>query len=63
MGDTVGIRRPRMTPEIPRPTYDGTENDVQWVEISGNMFKNMFEKANSGLNLSILFFTPPMLQI
>ena len=35
----VGIRRPRMTPEIPRPTYDGTENDVQWVEISGCQYE------------------------
>ena len=31
----MGIRKPRTDQDIPRPTFDGTENDVQWVEISG----------------------------
>ena len=31
----LGIRKPRTTPDYPRPQFDGTENDVQWVEISG----------------------------
>ena len=31
----VGIRRPRTTPDVPRPQYDGSEVDIQLVEISG----------------------------
>ena len=31
----MGIRRPRTTPELPRPQFDGSDNDIQWVEISG----------------------------
>ena len=31
----VGIRKPKTGPELPRPNYDGSENDVQWIEISG----------------------------
>ena len=31
----MGIRKPRTTPEVPRPTYDGSSSNVQWVEISG----------------------------
>ena len=30
-----GIGKPRTTKDIPRPSFDGTENDIQWVEISG----------------------------
>ena len=35
----VGIRKPRTTPDTPRPLYDGTEGDVQWVEISGCQYE------------------------
>ena len=31
----VGIRRPRTTPDVPRPQYDGSDMDIQLVEISG----------------------------
>ena len=36
-----GIRKPRTTKDIPRPSFDGTENDIQWVEISGCQYANM----------------------
>ena len=35
----VGIRKPKTTPEIPRPLYDGSENDIQWVEIGGCQYE------------------------
>ena len=31
----VGIRKPKPGPVLPRPIYDGSDNDVQWIEISG----------------------------
>ena len=31
----IGLRKPKLTPDLPRPDYNGSENDVQWVEISG----------------------------
>ena len=31
----MGIRKPKAQPELPRPEFDGSENDIQWVEISG----------------------------
>ena len=31
----MGIRKPRTAPEIPRPQFDGSDADIQWVEISG----------------------------
>ena len=31
----TGIRKPRSGPELPRPEFDGSDNDIQWVEISG----------------------------
>ena len=31
----VGIRRPRTTPDVPRPQYDGSDMDIQLDEISG----------------------------
>ena len=31
----TGIKKPRTTPELPRPKYEGSANEVQWVEISG----------------------------
>ena len=32
---TVGMRKPRPIQDLPRPQYDGSDNDIQWVEISG----------------------------
>ena len=31
----MGIRRPRTTPDVPRPQYDRSDVDIQLVEISG----------------------------
>ena len=31
----MGIRRAKSTQDIPRPTFEGKENDIQWVELSG----------------------------
>ena len=31
----AGVRKPKTTPDLPRPLFDGSLNDVQWVEISG----------------------------
>ena len=31
----VGIKKPQTANVLPRPQFDGSENDVQWVEISG----------------------------
>ena len=31
----MGIRKPNLVPDLPRPQYDGSKDDVQWVEISG----------------------------
>ena len=31
----VGIKKPKTTPDFPRPQFNGSEDDVQWVEISG----------------------------
>ena len=31
----MGSRKPRAQPQLPRPDFEGTENYIQWVEISG----------------------------
>ena len=31
----TGIRKPRSSPELPWPDFGGSENDIQWIEISG----------------------------
>ena len=31
----TGIKKPRTTSELPRPKYEGSANEEQWVEISG----------------------------
>ena len=28
-------QKAKTTPDLPRPTFDGSANDIQWVEISG----------------------------
>ena len=29
----LGIRKPKLTPDLPRPQFNGSDSDVQWVEI------------------------------
>ena len=35
----VGMRKPRPIQDRPRPQYDGSDNDIQWVEISGCQYE------------------------
>ena len=51
----IGIRKPKTTPEAPRPSFDGSENDVQWVEI-GNCQYSITEGELNWLNLSMTAF-------
>ena len=31
----IGIRKPKSSPDLPRPSFNGSANDIQWVEIGG----------------------------
>ena len=31
----LGIRKPKLSPDLPRPQFNGSDSDVQWVEIGG----------------------------
>ena len=38
----VGIRRPRTTPDVPRPQYDGSDVDIQSLNTFKLKSKNLF---------------------
>ena len=54
----IGIRKPRTTPELPRPHYNGSNDDVQWVEISGCQYSVDSDELKSWLELYGLVLTP-----
>ena len=51
----LGIRKPKLTPDLPRPQFNGSDSDVQWVEIRWLLTILHFEHSNT--NFTAIF--PP----
>ena len=47
----AGIRKSRTTPDLARPKFDGSKNDIQWVEISGCQYSITVGELLCWLNL------------